>query len=139
MPWVWLFKFLWPSQKSWTLKVHMFWLWEGHKIFQNLHCRFDRSYIGKICSGNFTKKFVAFSKYMNFNNLYGSLKAGFVANGKCQESSKSFWFFFQWRIIVYQLILKKYTCLMMSSFHETFYFLKLCLIFDVIQCIQKLQ
>ena len=37
-------------------KVHIF--WEGHKILRNLHCRFDRYYIGKIYGGDFRKLFV---------------------------------------------------------------------------------
>ena len=35
------------------IKVHIF--WEGHKILRNLHCRFDRYYIGQIYGGDFTK------------------------------------------------------------------------------------
>ena len=35
------------------IKVHIF--WEGHKILQNLHRRFDRFYIGQIYSGDFAK------------------------------------------------------------------------------------
>jgi hypothetical protein len=34
--------------------------------------------------------FVAFSEKLNFNELSGFQKARFVANGKCQESLKSF-------------------------------------------------
>ena len=45
-------------------KVHIF--WEGHKILQNLHRRFDHYYIGQIYGGDL-EKFVAFSEYMNFN------------------------------------------------------------------------
>ena len=35
------------------VKVHIF--WEGHKILQNLHCRFDRYYIGQIYGEDFAK------------------------------------------------------------------------------------
>ena len=45
-------------------KVHIF--WEGHKILQNLHRRFDWHYIGQINSGDFAKIFVALLEYMNF-------------------------------------------------------------------------
>ena len=34
-------------------KVHIF--WEGHKILQNLHRRFDRYNIGQIYGGDFAK------------------------------------------------------------------------------------
>ena len=70
-----------------TLKVHIF--WEGHKILQNLHGRFDLYYIGQIYGGDFEKFrgllkiyehnvkstlkissiFVACLENMNFNNL----------------------------------------------------------------------
>mgnify|MGYP007025462761 CR=1 FL=1 len=35
------------------VKVHIF--WEGHKILQNLHCKFDRYYIRQIYGGDFAK------------------------------------------------------------------------------------
>ena len=44
-------------------KVHIF--WEGHKILRNLRRRFV------LCSNG--QNFVAFSEYMNFNKLFGSL------------------------------------------------------------------
>ena len=34
-------------------KVHIF--WEGHKILQNLQCRFDWHYIGQIYGGDYSK------------------------------------------------------------------------------------
>ena len=39
--------------KFWPCKVHIF--WEGHKILQNLHSRFDWQYIGQIYGGDFAK------------------------------------------------------------------------------------
>ena len=36
-------------------KVNIF--WEGHKILQNLHRRFDHYYIGQIYGGDFAKLF----------------------------------------------------------------------------------
>ena len=39
----------WKKLEKWVsefIKVHIF--WEGHKILRNLHCRFDRYYIGQI-------------------------------------------------------------------------------------------
>ena len=46
------------------IKVHIF--WEGHKILQNHHLRFDRYYIEQIY-GIISQNFVAFSEWMNFN------------------------------------------------------------------------
>ena len=50
-------------------KVHIF--WEGHKILQNLHRRFDWHYIGQI----YGRDFVAFSvckksKHKKIQNKY---------------------------------------------------------------------
>ena len=45
------------------IKVHIF--WDGHKILQNLHRRFEWHYIEKIYDGDFAKK-MAFSQYMDF-------------------------------------------------------------------------
>ena len=42
-------------------KVHIF--WEGHKILQNLHCRFDCYYIGQIDGGDFAKICGLLKKY----------------------------------------------------------------------------
>ena len=47
------------------LKVHIF--WESHNFLRNLHPRFVLCSNGQICGGDFAN-FVAFSKYMNFNN-----------------------------------------------------------------------
>ena len=45
-------------------KVHIF--WDGHKILQNLHLT---SYVVPVKSKvKISQNFVAFSKYMNFNN-----------------------------------------------------------------------
>ena len=44
-------------------KDHIF--WEGHKILQNQHRRFDRYYIGQIYSEDFAKKF-GLLRIMNF-------------------------------------------------------------------------
>ena len=38
---------------TYLLKVHIF--WESHKILQNLHCRFDRYYIGQTYVGDFAQ------------------------------------------------------------------------------------
>ena len=35
------------------IEVHL--QWEGHKILQNLHRRFDRYYMGQIKGGDFVK------------------------------------------------------------------------------------
>ena len=50
-------------------KVHIF--WEGHKILQNLHHRFDR-YNMEIhgYTVEISQKFEAFSEYMNFTDFY---------------------------------------------------------------------
>ena len=45
-------------------KVHVF--WEGLKILQNLHCRFDRYDMGQIEGGDFVKNVVSFSQNPNF-------------------------------------------------------------------------
>ena len=47
------------SKNDHAFKVHVF--WEGHKILQDLHCRFDWHYIEQIYCGDFTH----FSEYMN--------------------------------------------------------------------------
>ena len=52
-------------------KGHLF--WEGYKILQNLHRRFDWHYLGQIYGGDFTK-FSGLSEYMNFIEKYFSLK-----------------------------------------------------------------
>ena len=44
-------KYFWSRTSS--SKVQIF--WEGHKILRNLHCRFDRHYIGQIYCGDFAK------------------------------------------------------------------------------------
>ena len=46
------------------IKVHIF--WEGHKIWQNLHGKFDRYYIGQIYGGDFAK----FCGPLRINELY---------------------------------------------------------------------
>ena len=48
-------------------KVHIF--WEGHNFLQNLHRRFVLFSNGQIYGGDFEKKIVAFSEYMNFKSL----------------------------------------------------------------------
>ena len=48
-----LFSFRGYFQKISSVKVHKF--WEGIKILQNLHTRFDWHYIRKIYGGDFTK------------------------------------------------------------------------------------
>ena len=54
-----------PSTMTvWYCKVHIF--WEGHKILQNLHRRFDWHCIGQIYGADF----VALSEYMNFITMY---------------------------------------------------------------------
>ena len=45
-------EFKWGTFYIFDFKVHIF--WEGHKILQNLHYRFDRYYIGQIYDGDFT-------------------------------------------------------------------------------------
>ena len=50
------------------VKIHL--LWEGHKIFQNLHHRFDSYYIGQIYSGDFPK----FCGLLRIYELYKHLK-----------------------------------------------------------------
>ena len=51
------------SRTVWTCKVYIF--WEGNKILQNLHRRFDWHYIGQI-TVEISQNFVAFSEYINF-------------------------------------------------------------------------
>ena len=43
----------WYQISPFMNKVHIF--WEGHKILQNLHRKFDWHYIGQIYSGGFAK------------------------------------------------------------------------------------
>ena len=54
-----------PKNYNHQVKVHIF--WEGHKILQNLHYRFDWHYIGQIYS-EISQNFVTFSEYMNFKS-----------------------------------------------------------------------
>ena len=57
-----IWKEFWAKLPVCFVKVYTF--WEGHKILQNFHSRFDYYYIGQIYGGDFA--FVAFSEDMNF-------------------------------------------------------------------------
>ena len=63
---LWIITDLSDTNQSQINKVHIF--WEGHKILRNLHLTFEWHYLGKI-KVKISKKFVAFSEYMNFNPI----------------------------------------------------------------------
>ena len=56
-----IFMHLQFSQGSISIKIHVF--WEGSKILQNLHRRFDRYNIEQIYRGDFANLIVAWKHY----------------------------------------------------------------------------
>ena len=54
----------------WGIKVHIF--WEGHKIWRNLHRRFDCYYIGQIFGGDFAKICGLLRMYELYQNKFRS-------------------------------------------------------------------
>ena len=64
---------------TWSFKVHI--VWEGHKFLPNLH----RSSVK--CTVEISQNFVAFSKYMSFNQVH----SGFLEHWNSQKSVCNIW------------------------------------------------
>ena len=68
--------------------VHMF--WEGHKLLWNLHCRFDRYYLGQIYAGYFAK-FCGLLRIYELYDIFLTLTKKVVLVVHCEKKHSYFY------------------------------------------------